>query len=477
LSSFLISTGLLYFLPTLPNILSFIFLGLNGILFCLFRQNLFIKIFFVILTVFVFANLRVNFDQHSINSQYIDFYNDTKNTIVLIGYICAEPDLRIKKGKYTICTQEILFAQTKTKIQGKVLISTQRYPEYTYGDVFEITGQLKTPAEFEDFSYLNYLSRYGIFSVMYQPKIKILNQKQGNLFYRKLFNWKKKLESRINQIYPEPNSSFLAGLLVGSRRGIPENVTENFNLTGLTHIIAISGYNITIIIVFVSGLLKFLPRKLRFYCATINVILFTIFVGASAAVVRAAIMGILGLFALNQGRQSNITIFLLLTATLMVLHNPKILWFDVGFQLSFLAILGIIYIVPFFEKWFEKIPQTLGIREALMLTLSAQITAVPLILFNFERLSLIAPMANILVAPFIPLAMLFGFISILVSFLSFQLSLIIGFFAYIFLEIILISADFLAKISWASLEIENVSIFVVIGYYLILIYLIYRTIP
>lgn len=249
---------------------------------------------------------------------------------------------------------------------------------------------------------------------------------------------------------------------------------ENFNITGLTHIIAISGYNITIVIVFILGILRFLPRKIGFYLAIISVIFFTIFVGASAAVIRAAIMGVLGLIALNKGRQTDTTLAILITATLMITYNPKVLWYDVGFQLSFLAVLGLIYVAPFFEKWFEKIPKTLGLREALMMTLSAQITAIPIILLNFERLSLIAPLANILAAPFIPLAMLFGFIAILVSFVSFKLSLIVGFFAYIFLEIILITAEFLANIPWSSVEIKNVSIFIVVGYYLVLIIFIYK---
>ena len=157
----------------------------------------------------------------------------------------------------------------------------------------------------------------------------------------------------------------------------------------------------------------------------------------------------------------------------MVAYNPKILWYDVGFQLSFLAVLGLIYISPFFEQYLEKIPQTLGLREALQLTLAAQVTAIPIILLNFERLSLISPIANVLVAPFIPLAMFLGFIAILLSFLSFKLSLIIGFFAYICLEIILKANQVLAKMPWVSVEIKNMSIFVVLAYYVVLLFGIY----
>lgn len=430
-----------------------------------------ISLVFCFLACVFLANGRVILDQHKTTSASIDFYNDVKNSTVFQGWICDEPDLRAEKGKYTICVEKLENGQ---KISGKVLVTVARYPDFSYGSKLKITGKLQTPAEFEDFSYRNYLSRYEIFSVSYYPEIVSLEKGEGSIFYRKIYAWKKALENKISRIFPEPNASFLAGLLIGARRGIPETVMEDFNLTGLTHIIAISGYNITIVIVFILGILKFLPRKISFYFAVVAVSFFVIFVGASSAVVRAGIMGILGLVALNQGRQKSVTILILVTASAMIAYNPKILWYDVGFQLSFLAILGLVYIAPFFENRFAKIPQTLGLREALMLTLSAQITAVPLILLNFERLSLIAPLANILVAPFIPLAMLFGFLAILVSFLSFKLSLLVGFVAYIFLEIILKTAEFLAQIPWASVEIENVSVGLVVGYYVALLLVIYK---
>ena len=473
LFGYIIGISLFFFFLIIAPFWCFILLGTISVFIFLLQKHKYLKLILIFLFCFVISSLRIHYNQHVVNSQNIDFYNDTEVPVALEGYICNEPDLRADKAKYTICTQKVLLNQSNQDVSGKILITTKRYPEYQYGEKFKIYGRLKTPAIFETFSYRDYLSRYNVFSVMYSPKIEKIGKGAGNAFFAKTYEWKKSLENKINQIFPEPNSSFLAGLLVGSRRGISEEVMENFNIAGLTHIIAISGYNITIVIVFIMGLLKFLPRKIGFYLTIVGVIFFTIFVGASAAVVRAAIMGILGLIALNKGRQTDTTLVILITATLMITYNPKILWYDVGFQLSFLAVLGLIYVAPFFEKWFEKIPKTLGLREALMMTLSAQITAVPIILLNFERLSLIAPLANILAAPFIPLAMLFGFIAILVSFISFKLSLLIGFFAYICLEITLKSAECLAKMPWASVGIKNLSVFVVIGYYLLLIGWIY----
>ena len=211
----------------------------------------------------------------------------------------------------------------------------------------------------------------------------------------------------------------MAGLLTGSRKGIPADLMESFNATGLTHIIAISGYNITIVIAIMSSLLFWLPLRWRFVPSILAIAIFTLFVGASAAVVRAAIMGILGLIALRSERISNVRLTLLWTAFFMLLWNPKYLWYDAGFQLSFLSVIGLVEIGPKLERYFTKVPQLLGIREALQMTVAAQISTAPLILFLFGRVSLISPIANVLVAPAIPFAMLFGFVGTALSFVWF----------------------------------------------------------
>jgi len=182
-----------------------------------------------------------------------------------------------------------------------------------------VYGEVQAPGEFEGFDYGAYLSRYGIYSVMYRPKVNLVDSGNGNFFWSGMYYLQGKFLERINRLFPEPHASFEAGLLVGARKGIPEDLMEKFNITGLTHIIAISGYNITIIIVFMMWALGGLPRKMGFVAAVAAIVLFTLFVGASPAVVRASIMGILGLIALNYGRDNNIHLTILWTAFFMVM--------------------------------------------------------------------------------------------------------------------------------------------------------------
>ena len=194
--------------------------------------------------------MRFQFSIHTTNSQTLDFYNEAEESLELRGIISQEPDRRADHAKYTLD----VFSQNSEKVSGKVLIKTALLPEYFYGDELKLRGRLKTPFETEEFSYRDYLERFGIRSVMYFPRMEKISASNKNFLFEKLFAFKQKFEAKINQVFPEPHASFEAGLLIGSRRGIPNDVLEDFNTTGLTHIIAISGYNIALVIAFITAL-------------------------------------------------------------------------------------------------------------------------------------------------------------------------------------------------------------------------------
>ncbi|MBU0577334.1 ComEC family competence protein [Patescibacteria group bacterium] len=423
-------------------------------------------LFFIFLCI---GLMRGGLSEHRVTPEQVDFYNGEK--VELIGVI-TETDVRRNKAKYSVEVDEIMTPEGaigQSRLRGTVLISLNKYPLYDYGDRVKIVGELSEPGEFDGFNYGNYLSRYGIYCVMYYPYIEVLETGQGNFFWHRMSWLQNKFLGQINRLFPEPHASFEAGLLVGARKGIPEDLMEQFNITGLTHIIAISGYNITIIIVFVMWMLSGLPRRLGFVVAIAAIVLFTLFVGASPAVVRASIMGILGLIALNYGRQNNIHLTVLWSAAFMVGWNPKILWWDVGFQLSFAAVLGLIYVAPMFDKYAKKLPQAFGVREAIQMTLSAQVMALPIIIFNFERLSLIAPLANLFVIFAIPPAMMFGFVGVLFSFIFHPLGLIPAYMAWGILSYIIKVIEITAAIPYASVNLPGMKIWMMFGYYGVLI--------
>lgn len=426
----------------------------------------FVPLLLCILFGSIFSFVRVSQTTHIQTPQSIEAYAEDR-AVTVQGIIVAEPDRRPLQTKYTVASYWLQTASgVVVSVRGKVLATDYAaWPSHAYGDEVTIRGVLERPTQIEDFHYDRYLSRYGIHSVMYRAEVDTLSAGHGRLLFSFLFDLKSRFEAQINRLYAEPHASLMAGLLTGSRRGIPEHLLKNFQTTGLTHIIAISGYNIAIVIAVMSSVLFFVPLKYRLVPSLIAIAFFTLFVGASPSVVRAAIMGALALFALHVGREQHAMIAVLFTAFLMVFWNPKILWYDAGFQLSFLAVLGLTYVAPHLERWMQWIPKVLAIRESLQMTIAAQIAAVPLIVVLFGQFSIVAPLANVLVAPLIPLAMLFGFVGTVMSFLWFPLGQAFAYIGWGALELIVVIAERLSAVPYASIDTGQMGSRIVWAYY------------
>jgi len=386
-----------------------------------------------------------------ITSNHISNYNGQK--IELIGYIATEPDVRMDGVRYVVETQN--FASKEQDIQGKIYLKQNLYPRYNYGDKLKLKCSLEKPETIEaikgtsqrDFRYDMYLARYKVFAICQNAKVEKVGDGEGNFLFRGIFSLKQVVASRINKLWHEPNASFMAGLLYGYRGGLGE-LNELFSRTGITHIVAISGYNISII-------------------------LFVLFAGASASVVRAGIMGVIVLLAKQMGRTSNVGNVMVLTAIVMTLQNPLILIWDAGFQLSFIATLGLVYITPLIRDWFGHVPEVFGIRESIISTLAAIISTLPLILFQFGRLSIVAPIVNVLILWIIPLIMLLGFVSVIFSFVLFPIGELVAWIAWVGLQYITVVVKWFAGLKFAAVDLR-ISAVVMILLYLAMFYWIYK---
>lgn len=253
------------------------------------------------------------------------------------------------------------------------------------------------------------------------------------------------LVERLQRVFPEPESSLAAGLLFGYRETIPRSIKEDFQKTGLTHILAVSGYNMVILITFISTVFSIFPRNAWMTLSLASIFFFTLLAGASASVIRAAIMGSLTLIARFFGRKSIGLRSLFITGYAMILIDPSLLFFDIGFQLSFAATAGILLFSESFKQYFQFLPNWLGMRDSAVTTWAAQIFTTPIILFYFKSFSLIAPLANIVVIPAIPLLML-G------SFLSLFFGKIIAAPTELIFEFMLAATHFFAKLPFAFME-------------------------
>ena len=191
-----------------------------------------------------------------------------------------------------------------------------------------------------------------------------------------------------------------------------KELKNKLNITGVRHITAVSGMHVVILSgVLMSVLIGLgLWRQQAFYFTMIFIWLFIAMTGFQPSAIRAGIMGSLLLLAQQIGRQNIAFRSIVFAAAGMLAQNPLLLRLDVGFQLSFLAAAGIIYLGPYFRKWLKKIPKILNLREILTMTFSAQIFTLPILIYNFGYFSLVSPIANILIVPLLPLIMVLGFI-------------------------------------------------------------------
>ena len=432
------------------------------IFFLFFPIPKFLKIL-IILTIPIFFGIwRYQAFLPKIDENHVGFYVDNGEEYLIEGVIDVEPEERGGQIKIQISNLKVAFQNSKIlNLGGKVLVSIPRHYETNYGDKVRFSAKLASPKEYDDFDYKAYLARYGVYAIAKSvDDFEVVDNLScrdakfcvSTVMRKYLYKIKNYFSSIIEKIYPEPHAAFMLGILVGEKKGLPDWLMGIFQIIGITHIIAISGYNITILAKVAEKTLGKIGRRYIFWGVIAMIIFFVIMTGAQSSIVRAGIMGGLLVYAGFIGRKSNIINALVFAGTVMIFLNPLILRNDIGFQLSFLATLGLVYISPIFESWLKKIPEFF--RTLLSATLAAQVLTMPIIISSFGLVSLISLIANILVLPFIPVSMFLGFLSGILGMIWIPLGRVSGFLGYIVLDFIIRASEFLSRVQYASVELR-----------------------
>ena len=399
----------------------------------------------------------------------------------LVGVVVDEPDQRENTTKLTLTIKEIQTSGGPTLPTGqagsislgdrvKILLTVPHYPEFEYGDEISFSGLLERPENFltesgREFDYIKYLAKDEIFYQMFYPKTELLAQAQGNFIKGKLFALKKSFLEKVRETIPEPEVSLLGGLLIGTKQSLGQKLQDDFRRVGLIHIVVLSGYNVTIIAEFIMGMLSFLPKMIGTSLGALSIVLFAIMVGGSATIVRASLMALLVILAKVTGRVSDMTRALFLAGFVMVLHNPQIVVFDPSFQLSFMATLGLIFLSPKISSFFKFIPEKFYLRETISATISTQILVLPLLLYMMGELSVVAVFVNLLVLMFIPLTMLFGFLTGIFSYVSVWLALPFSYLTYFLLAYELKIVEFFAGLPFATVKVNFFPFYLMVAIY------------
>ncbi len=416
-----------------------------------------------------------------INEQHIQFYND-KGTVKIEGMVCTEPESRNATSTLQLSAGEIQTDDTRREISGKALVRVPKYYEYHYGDILKITGRLETPPQFDDFDYKGYLARQGIYSIINFPKIETVDTGQGFKPLAWIYTLRNRLSQSLSLALHEPQASLAQGILLGLRGNIPTSLQEALSRTGTAHLLAISGIHLSIIIgIFLSAAIWLLGRRYSVYIwlAFLAIWLYALITGMRPPVVRGAVMGSMFLLAEYLGRQRSASTALAFAAAVMVGIEPQILW-DASFQLSFLAMSGLIFIYPYLQAWGRKgLIATVGkdgtaaslcnfAADSFAVTMAAILATWPLIAYYFDIVSFVG-----LPATFFALLALPGIIitSAIVAGLGLFapfLAQIIGWIAWLFLSYFILVIQIFDAIPFSSVKVEGVHIWQIWLYYALL---------
>ena len=453
-------------------------LGLPVGLLLIWRQDPLLRRAHLCALFFLLGALRytialAHFDENSLAS-----LND-RGAVLMVGDVIDPPDVRDRATNVRVAVTRVQVERIWRDVSGVALLQVPRETDVRYGDQVQIYGEPTTPPENEDFSYKDYLARQGVHSLVRFSSVRVLARDRGNPFFAALYAFRDRALATIYVILPDPAASLLAGILLGVDAGIPRDLTDAFSATNTAHIIAISGFNIAII----AGMLsKLTQRVVGAQRSTLIVIsglaVYTLLVGASASVVRAAIMGSLSVLALHYHRQNDALNALAASALLMTVWNPFTLY-DIGFQLSFLATLGLIlYVTPLsnaFEAAItrlvsgERARQIVGVlNDSFIVTLAAQITTTPLIVFTFHRLSLVGLLTNFIALPAQPPVMILGGIATLTAMVVQPIGQMIAWVAWAFLEFTIAIVQWTATLPFASIPVGRFDAPLLAAYYVAL---------
>lgn len=432
------------------------------------------------LLAFLLGGWRFQNSPPSLNDGALRLYNGS-GLLEVVGVVENDPEPGDGSIQIRLTAENIRRDAEWLPVMGKVLVfARDGYPGYGYGDWLKVKGQLETPPQLEDFDYYQYLARQGIHSVMRYPQIERLATGHGFAPLEWIYRLRRGLADSLAKALPEPQASLAQGILLGLRRGIPDDVSAAFARTGTTHILAISGQNISIVAGMASfvGVWVFGRRRGRYLLLSLAIVWgYAVIAGAAPSVLRAAIMATLVLWASYLGRQASGLSSLAFAAAVMIGLDPLILW-DISFQLSFLAMAGIILVAPTFQERIDDLASQhyaiggnigKGVVAGLASSLGAVLATLPVIALNFHRISSVSLLATLLALPALPAIIVTGaftaFAGLLAPPFAQPIAQVVGWAAWPFVSYLLGVVTLFAQLPFASWETKGMNEAMVWAYY------------
>lgn len=427
--------------------------------------------------LFIAGNLYFRLHAPDNDAQHLLFYND-QAPVKIEASVIRDPEWSDKTIQLLVSAS--IVNETKD-VSGRAIIIIPRAAvdyAYAYGDRLSINGQLETPPSFDGFDYGRYLAGQGIYSVMYSPEIKLLDTGGGFKPLALVYQLRNKLSQSLSRTLPEPQASLAQGIILGQRSGIPAEIKIEFNNTGTTHLLAISGVNLTIMAgVLVSLGIALFGRRHQIYAwlAIVSIWLYALLTGFQPPVVRAAIMATVFLVTELLGRQRSAVIALVLSVTLMLSISPRI-FFDASFQLSVMAMVGLMFVAPPLQSAGKRaiegaLPAEISrfcvpIADSLLVSLGSIIAVWPLIAVYFGIVSWVGPVATLFAATVMPAIIITGSLCAFLGVVWLPLALAAAWFVWLLLSYVLLVIKIADYVPFS--QVRNFSLPWIFAYYFVL---------
>ncbi len=425
------------------------------------------------------GGLRLTAALPQITADHVAYYRD-HGTVEVEGVVIAEPDRRASDARLRVRVDQLATGDGITRaVEGRLLVYVPLYPAISYGDRIRATGPMETPPAFEDFSYKDYLAREGIYAMLRDADVTVLALHQANPVIDGLLRFKELAHQHLQALLPEPQGSLLAGILLGTDQGIPDELNKAFEITGTSHIVAISGFNLTMIAGLVTRMTRrFLQRRGGLLVAFLAIWIYVALVGANASVARAGVMSSLLALGQQEGRRTHGPTSLAAAVLVLSAINPYVLW-DSGFQLSAAATLGMMLYVPPLAGWLTALLTrwmdqerakgvVSGLSDILIVTLAVQVTTLGITIWSFRSIPLVAPLTNLLILPAQPFIMVFGGLALAAAFVIWPLGRFFAWIAWVFLTYTIEVVRLTAALPLANIPVPEIDPAFVWGYYLLL---------
>lgn len=422
-------------------------------------------------TIIIITTILVILLIHSIylNNQYNKFYKQVEENINIEAIIISNK----KEGKYynsyEIKGIEQIFKNKKFILYTKLNLD--------FGDKIKIDGTFYEPQEarnYKGFNYKKYLQTNKIYGTIKSKDIILISKNNVNYILTLSNNARQKIIKQIQEILPEETSSLLIGLTLGDKTYLEKETVQNFQKSSLAHILAVSGTHVSYIILGLTYLVtrSKIHKKYGYICIIFLLIFFLFLNNFSVSILRACIMSIILLLSKIFHRKANAKIMLLMALLITLAYNPYSIN-SLSLQLSYLGTIGVIFLSPCICELIMKLKINKKISKILSVTVSAQIAIAPIMVINFNTISLTFLISNLIAMPLLGVTIIFGFLLIFISFVWLWPAEILGSILNIILKILILIAKTTANFNLSNIYICTPHTITIIIYYLILTFIIY----